>query len=56
MVESQGVRAMVAGGAEWLGTPGKLAAGALLYSDTRVDLVETGKPGRSSRRRRAGRH
>ena len=43
MVESQGVRAMVAGGAEWLGTPGKLAAGALLYSDTRVCLVEMGK-------------
>ena len=43
MVESQGVRAMVAGGAEWLGTPGKLAAGPLLYSDTRVYLVEMGK-------------
>jgi hypothetical protein len=43
MVKSQGVRAMVAGGGQWPGTPGKLAAGALLYSDTRVCLVEMGK-------------
>ena len=28
---------------QWPGTPGKLAAGALLYSDTRVCLVEMGK-------------
>ncbi|MGF7136649.1 hypothetical protein P3T40_008161 [Paraburkholderia sp. EB58] len=43
MGKSQGVRAMVAGGGQWPGTPGKLAAGALLYSDTRVCLVEMGK-------------
>ena len=42
MGKSQGVRAMVAGGGQWPGTPGKLAAGALLYSDTRGKLVETG--------------
>jgi hypothetical protein len=43
MGKNQSVRSMVAGGEEGPGTPGKLAAGALLYSDTRVYLVEMGE-------------
>jgi hypothetical protein len=34
---------------KWPGTPEKLAAGALLYSDTRVYLVEAGNEVRAAR-------
>jgi hypothetical protein len=50
---------MKSGGAEWSGTPanltGKFAAGALLYSDTRVYLVELGKRAGTDRGDRSGR-